>query len=59
MSAQEQVDNIVADTHDAYVGFRLDQDLNARLIRAAGNNRSAFIREAVARYIRTREETRP
>jgi len=41
---------------DAYVGFRLAHDLNERLIRAAGDNRSAFIRDAIKRHILAREE---
>jgi len=59
MNKQEQFDYTFADKHDVYVGFRLDQDLNERLTRAAGNNRSAFIRDAIARYIHTLDETQP
>jgi len=45
-----------ADVANAYIGFRLAHDLNERLIRAAGDNRSAFIRDAIKRHILAREE---
>ena len=46
----------ISDFADAYVGFRLADDLNELLIRAAGSNRSAFIRDAIKLHILSREE---
>ena len=46
----------IADFADAYVGFRLANDLNELLTRVAGDNRSAFIRDAIKRHILAREE---
>ena len=45
-----------SDFADAYVGFRLANDLNELLTRVAGTNRSAFIRNAIKRHILSREE---
>ena len=41
---------------DSYIGFRLANDLNELLIRACGDNRSAFIRDAIKLHILSREE---
>ena len=46
----------IAEFADAYVGFRLANDLNDLLIRVAGDNRSAFIRNAIKLHILSREE---
>lgn len=46
----------LSDFADSYVGFRLANDLNDLLIRVAGDNRSAFIRDAIKRHILSREE---
>ena len=46
----------LSDFADAYVGFRLANDLNELLIQHAGSNRSAFIRDAIKRYILAKSE---
>ena len=45
----------LSDFADAYVGFRLDNALNELLNRAAGSNKSAFIRDAIKLHILARE----
>jgi metal-responsive CopG/Arc/MetJ family transcriptional regulator len=45
-----------SDFADSYVGFRLANDLNELLIRAAGSNRSAFIRNAIKLHILAKAE---
>ena len=45
-----------SDFADAYVGFRLANDLNELLIQHAGSNRSAFIRDAIKRHILSKAE---
>ena len=46
----------LSDFADAYVGFRLANDLNELLIRVAGDNRSAFIRNAIKIHILAKAE---
>ena len=46
----------LADFADAYVGFRLANDLNELLIQHAGSNRSAFIRNAIKLHILSKAE---
>ena len=46
----------IAEFRDSYIGFRLANDLKELLIRACGDNRSAFIRDAIKLHILSREE---